>query len=84
MLRNTIPIDTTSLLHLKSVSLFAKEPSKVNAARDLIIEYHDGQLKCISELHSAYLSFGYHFFILMGSLDRILGFLFSGVDWGTG
>src|SRR5262249_7303939 len=61
--------------------IIAKDPSDVNENRDLIIERRSGQLKRISELHSAYLPLRFPLLYPYGEPGWHPKILFSGADW---
>jgi hypothetical protein len=58
-----------------------KDCSDVNASRDLIIEYRSGQLKRISELHSAYLPLRFPLLFPYGEQGWHPNIPFSDVVW---
>ena len=61
--------------------IIAKDPSNVNASRDLIIERHGGQLKRISELHSGYLPLRFPLLFPYGQPGWHPSIPFSETDW---
>jgi len=61
--------------------IIGKDPSDVNATRDLIIEHRGGQLKRISELHSAYLPLRFPLLYPFGEPGWHPKIPFSGADW---
>jgi hypothetical protein len=61
--------------------IIANDPSNVNETRDLIIEHHGGQLKRISELHSAYLPLRFPLLFPRGEPGWHPRIPFSEADW---
>src|SRR5262249_53778129 len=61
--------------------IIPKDSSNINATRDLIIEHRGGQLKRISELHSAYLPLRFPLLFPYGEPGWHPRIPFSGVDW---
>src|SRR5262249_43513857 len=61
--------------------IIGKDPSDVNATRDLIIERRGGHLKRISELHSAYLPLRFPLLFPYGEPGWHPNIPFSGADW---
>jgi hypothetical protein len=63
------------------VGIIIKDASNTNANRDLIVEYRNGQLQRISELHSGYLPLRFPLLYPYGEPGWHTDIPFSGVNW---